>query len=80
MAELAPEDGEDANEDEPAVEEDADEPDVEEDEEEEEEEYFTVLIAMPDGEREFFTNDPKNGEICEVTADGDIGETVGRFL
>ena len=60
---------------------DANEDDAgESEEDEEEEEYYTVLIAMPDGEREFFTNDAKNGEICEVTADGDIGETVGKFV
>ena len=72
----------DADEDEnDEVEVDANEEDAgESEEDEEEEEYYTVLIAMPDGEREFFTNDAKNGEICEVTADGDIGETVGKFV
>ena len=72
----------DADEDEnDEVEVDANEDDAgESEEDEEEEEYYTVLIAMPDGEREFFTNDAKNGEICEVTADGDIGETVGKFV
>lgn len=47
---------------------------------EEEEDYYSVTIPLPEGEREFFTNDASNGEICEITEDGDIGDTVGRFV
>ena len=52
----------------------------EEDDDEEEEDYYSVTIPRPEGDREFFTNDASSGEICEITAEGDIGDTVGRFV
>ena len=49
-------------------------------EDEEEEDYYSVTIPLPEGDKEFFTNDASSGEICEITSDGDIGDAVGHFV
>ena len=48
---------------------------VEEEEEEEDEEYFEVTIQG----KKYCTPDETNGAIYSLTADGDIGEEVGRY-
>jgi len=51
------------------------EEEVVEEEEEEDEEYFEVTIQG----KKYCTPDETNGAIYSLTADGDIGEEVGRF-